>query len=191
MKSLVPKLDAKTTDEISEIMSQTKLTRAVVTGVLGDIARMTVSRESKGQIASRWGVGFGLMNTMKAMGKLTIEDVRCGLVTKNVIIANAASDALMDRMNDPMAVSEMDPKTLMTISKQSTDTALNLENKSAVGVAGTQVNIGEIKMLIQHKESRGEQRSALDILQSAGVKIKDQAELPQEIIAEALETEQE
>ncbi len=53
------------------------------------------------------------------------------------------------------------------------------------------MNIGEIKMLIQHKEARGEQRSALDILQSAGVKIKDQAELPQEIIAEAMETEQE
>lgn len=156
-----PKIDLRMTksatfnEKVSELMSKTGLERWQVEGIMGDLVAQNRSKESQLKIANRWGVAFGEVTTCRNMGKLTIDECREALGTKSIILANRALDALADDFNDPAKLCEMKPKDKLSIAKQMTDNALNLENKAVTGVGGvTNVNIGDVQVLIQHRAER-------------------------------------
>jgi hypothetical protein len=86
------------------------------------------------------------------MGKVLIQDIRDGAITKKLAIANVADDHLMDRLSDPDAVQKISARDLSTIAKQNVDSALNLNN-GQVGSPQTQINIGDLRVLIDKRES--------------------------------------
>ena len=125
---------------------------AVVEGVLGDLAMQKETKISQMELAERWSLPFGALTTIRNMGKVLIQDIRDGAITKKLAIANAADDHLMDRLSDPDAVQKISARDLSTIAKQNVDSALNLNN-GQVGSPQTQINIGDLRVLIDKRES--------------------------------------
>ncbi len=144
----------QTNPEIDAIAQRLNLPPAVVGGILGDLASQKETKISSGQLAARWGTSFGALSTCRSMGKITIADIREGSVTKKLCIANVCDDALMDRLSDPMAVAEISAKDLSSIAKQNIDSALNLSN-GQVGASPFQINIGDVRVLMDKREQRG------------------------------------
>jgi hypothetical protein len=141
-------------ETVSDVMSKSGLERWQVEGVLGDLVMQDKSKESQGKIAKRWGVGFGEVSRCRQMGKLTIDECRAAMGTKSIILADRALDSLMDDMNDPVKLSEMKPKDKLSIAKQLTDNAINLENKAVAGQGQTNIDVGTVQILIQNQQAR-------------------------------------
>jgi len=158
-------------DELDRIVKYTGLTEGVVRGVLGDCAAQKGTKETQSEIALRWGLPFGKITTVRCMGKLTIADIREGVVTKSSMIVNEAQDALMDKFNQPEERAKMSAKDLSTISKQQADLVINMSNNSTGGGNVAITNIGDVKMLIQLQNQNGEKKDAMERLRERGVNV--------------------
>ncbi len=140
-------------EKVTEIMSRTGLERWQVEGILADCVMQSKSKELQSDIARRWGVEYGKVTSCRNMGKLTIDECRSALGTKSIMLANAAMDQLMNHV----ASGELKAKELISIGKQYTDNALNLENKAVGATSTTNINVGDVAILIQNKEERAKQ----------------------------------
>jgi len=140
---------------------------AIVEGVLGDLAMQKETKLSQMELAERWSLPFGALTTIRNMGKVLIQDIRDGAITKKLAIANVADDHLMDRLSDPDAVQKISARDLSTIAKQNVDSALNLNN-GQVGSPQTQINIGDLRVLIDKRESSAGYVPIRERLQSEG-----------------------
>lgn len=141
-------------ETVDTLMSRTQLERWQVEGILGDLAVNHQTRESKAAIVRRWGVGYGDVSVCRNMGKLTIDEARASMGTKSIILADKALDALMDDMSDPEKLADMKPKDKLSIAKQMTDNAINLENKAVAGQGQTNIDVGMVQILIQNQQAR-------------------------------------
>jgi hypothetical protein len=139
---------------VLEIAGKLDLAPAVVAGCLGDLARQNETKESQGRMAKRWGVGFGQLTKIRHMGRVAISEVREGLVTQKMIIANKLDEVVMDGLNDPEKVEKLSLKDASVMAKQYTDSALNLAN-GQVGAPATQINVGDLKILIDRRNQSG------------------------------------
>jgi len=109
------------------------------------------------------------------MGRVAIADIRDAAVTKKLIIANTADELLMAALSDPVKVATISPRDLSQISKQHTDSALNLAN-GRTGPATQQINIGDMKVLIQRQAERSPRVPIREKLLARGVNVE---EIPQ------------
>jgi hypothetical protein len=141
-------------ETVDTLMSQTGLERWQVEGVMGDCIMQKSTKESQAKIAARWGVAFGEVSACRNMGKVTIDEARASMGTKSIILADRALDSLMDDMNDPEKLAEMKPKDKLSIAKQLTDNAINLENKAVAGQGQTNIDVGTVQILIQNQQAR-------------------------------------
>lgn len=139
---------------VLEIAGKLDLAPAVVQGCLGDLARQKETKESQGKMAERWGVGFGQLTKIRHMGKVAIEEVRAGMVTQKMIIANKLDEVVMDGLNDPDKMAKLSLKDASVMAKQYTDSALNLSN-GQVGAPATQINVGDLRVLIDRRNQSG------------------------------------
>ena len=139
---------------IEEIAKRLDLAPAVVEGVLGDLARQNETKESQGKMAARWGVAFGQLTKIRHMGKVTIEEVRAGMVTNKLALANELDGIVMDGLNDPIKREKLGLKDAAVMAKQYTDSALNLAN-GHVGAPATQINVGDLRILIDRRNAAG------------------------------------
>jgi hypothetical protein len=157
-------------ETVSEVMSKSGLERWQVEGVLGDLVMQDKSKESQGKIAKRWGVGFGEVSRCRQMGKLTIDECRAAHITKSLIL----SDGAMDRLMDEMQAGNLKPKELISIGKQYTDNAINLENKAVAGPGTTNIDVGTVQILIQNQQARQKEggSDAMAILLAKGLNPK-------------------
>jgi hypothetical protein len=162
---------------VEELSTKLDLPLAVVEGVLGDLAHQKESHLSQNKIAERWGVGFGEISRMRRMGHVAIADIREAAITKKLIIANTADELLIDALSDPVKVEKISARDLSQISKQHTDSALNLAN-GRTGPTTQQINIGDMKVLIQRQAARAPRVPIREKLAARGIDVETIAQSP-------------
>lgn len=156
---------------IERIVNHTGLSEGLVQAVLGDLANQKNSKETQAAIATRYGLRFGQISSIRNMGKITIEEIRAGSVTTSIVLMETAKGLAMDKLNDPAAVAKMSAKDLSTIAKQQADMALNMSN-NAVGQSNVTINnIGDVKMLMEMR-TEANNKSAAERLAERGVNVE-------------------
>ncbi len=155
---------------IERIVKHTGLSEGLVRAVLGDLVNQKAGGDTQAQIATRYGLRFGQISSIRNMGMITIEEIRAGSVSTSILLMETAKGLAMDKLNDPEAVAKMSAKDLSTIAKQQADMALNMSN-NAVGQANVTINnIGDVKMLMQMKTDAS--KSAAERLAERGVNVE-------------------
>ncbi len=128
---------------------------AVIEGVLSDMAKKPVpgERMSQQQIAEKWGLTFGQINSIRAHYKVELDEIRAHLISRNLGNAFLAQEILHDHLSDPVKAAKISARDVSTIAKQSQDSALNMAN-GMVG-APTNFNFADVKVLAKMDFSQG------------------------------------
>jgi hypothetical protein len=139
---------------VQDIQERTGLEKWQIDGVIGDLANVNKTREAIGEIAKRWGVGIGDINTCRHMGKVTIDDAREMMVTKGTVISNKLLDGIMEDVSNPEKMADIKPRDKVSMWKSVSDGVINLENKFVGAPSITNQTVGDVQVLIQMREAR-------------------------------------